>query len=431
MRASLSYSRVLALIIVAAVALRLAFLVVAGNTLSLQASGYDVYAVNLLDGHGYTRFDDFRPDSDLPPLYPFFLAGVYTLFGRSPIPVALIQIGFDVIMLLALAGIARRVGGNVVALVAVALTSFYPYLLFQNLSVNDTAIFIMLLALGIWGSYRVTETRSWRWAAFAGLMFGVAALTKTLVALLLPLLALWWWRQLGFPRAFRQGLVLGVVFVLVLLPWVVRNTQVQGKLTLISTNDGSNLHQGNNSCVADYLLVGWDAQWVNCLAPTPPGMSETEESVWHRDQALEYLRTHPAEIPRLVLVKLYTLWSPELLPRTVPPNANLDDSAVLQYEQPLFQAARTVHLVYFTPLLVLAVVGIVLAARERELTGNYAPLLAVLVVITVAYVVYHPSTRYRSPADPFLFVFSAQALVVIGRAVIRSRAGANSSAAKP
>jgi hypothetical protein len=180
---------------------------------------------------------------------------------------------------------------------------------------------------------------------------------------------------------------------------------------LISTNDGSNLYQGNNPCVADYLLAGWDAQWVNCLTPMPPGLSEIEESAWFRQQAFTYLRENLAELPRLFAVKFITLWSPELLPRSVPPDANLDDIAVLQYEQPLFQAARLVHVVYFSVLLVLGVIGLWRAARAGQLSGKYAPLLIVLVGITAAYLIYHPSTRYRSPADPFLFIFSASALL--------------------
>ncbi len=413
-------------IIAAAVVLRLAYLLVAGGTLSLQTSGYDPYAVNLLAGHGYTRFDDLHPDSDLPPLYPFFLAGVYTLFGRGALQVALVQIVCDAVTIAAIYAIGRRVGryeasgfAERVGLLAAAFTGFYPYLLFQDLTVNDTALFILLLTLGMWGVYRVRETRALRWALFVGLMFGLAALTKSLVVLMLPLIALWWWRTLGFRRAVTLGALLGLIFAAVLLPWIVRNTRLQGTLTLVSTNDGSNLYQGNNPCVADYLLAGWDAQWVDCLNPLPPGLSETEQSAWFRDQAFAYWRDHPADLPRLFAVKFVTLWSPELLPRSVPPDANLDNASVLQYEQPLFQAARVLHLIYFTPLLILGLIGIGRAAYLRQLTGAYAPLLIVLVGITVAYLIYHPSTRYRSPADPFLFVFSAAAVAWLWERIAR------------
>lgn len=393
-------------IVLAAVAARLAFVALFGQTLSLQASGYDVYASNLQAGNGYTRFPDLHPDSDLPPLYPFFLAGVYALFGRSPIPVALVQIGLDVITLLAVYAIGRRVGGERVGLLAAAFTGFYPYLLFQNVSVNDTAIFITLLVVGVWCAHRTQETGAPAWAVGAGLAFGVGALTKTLVLLVIPWLVLWWGRRLGLRRTIVLAACLGLAFALVVGPWVARNIRLHGAFTLVSTNDGSNLHQGNNACVADYLWRGWDAQWVNCLPPTPAGLSELAEAAWHRDQALAYLRDHPGEWPRLFGVKLLALWSPELMPREVPPDAYLIDDEVFQYETPAFQAARIVHVLYFTPLLVLGLFGMWRAARDGR---PIAPILAVLFAITLTYVVFHPSTRYRAPADPFLFVLAAYA----------------------
>jgi len=33
--------------------------------------------------------------------------------------------------------------------------------------------------------------------------------------------------------------------------------------------------------------------------------------------------------------------------------------------------------------------------------------------MTIMYVAFHPSTRYRSPSDPLLFVMSAAALVLL------------------
>ncbi|MFN8419925.1 MAG: glycosyltransferase family 39 protein [Anaerolineae bacterium] len=183
-------------VILLAVAARLIFILFFGQTLILEASGYDVYAVNLLAGHGYTRMADLRPDSDLPPLYSFALAGIYALFGRSTIPVALVQIGMDVISWLAIYAIGRRIGGEWVGLLAAGFTAFYPYLLFQNLSVNDTAVFIMLLTTGVWAAMVAQEKASWRWAALSGLLLGMVALTKTLAILVLPFVGLWWWSKI-------------------------------------------------------------------------------------------------------------------------------------------------------------------------------------------------------------------------------------------
>lgn len=408
MRVRLAPRRWLALILIVTLLGRVAFLVLFSHTLSLQTSGYDIYAVNMMDGRGYTRFDDRSGDSDLPPLYPFFLVGVYSTLGRDPIAVAAAQIALDLITVVLLYLIGRRVAGETVGLLAAAFYGLYPYLLFQNLSLNDTAIFITLLAAGIWLAYRTHDTRRWPVAVALGIAFGLAALTKTFALLALPLLALWWWRSLGFRAAARLSILAGIAAVLTLTPWTIRNVRLQHELVLVSTNGGSNLHQGNNPCVADYLARGWDAQWVNCLAPQPDGLSEVEADRWHRTQAIDYLSDHPGAWPHLFFTKFWVLWSPAIMPYDLPPDARLDDEAVLQYNTTAFEVARVVHVLTFGPLLALGLAGWILAARARLPIG---PLLAVMVAVTVAYLVFHPSTRYRAPADPFLFVLSAYAVV--------------------
>lgn len=385
---------------------RLAFVVLFNHTLSLQTSGYDTYAVNVMEGRGYTRFEDRTGDSDLPPLYPFFLVGVYSVLGRDATAVALVQIALDVITVLLMFWIGRRVAGTAAGLLTAALYSFYPYLLFQNLTLNDTGIFILLLAAGIAAAYRARDTLDWRWAVGLGIAFGLGALTKTLIVLILPLLALWWWHGVGWRNAVRLIVAAGLALVIVVAPWVIRNSRLHGELVLISTNGGSNLHQGNNACVANYLARGWDAQWVNCLEEPPAGLSETETERWHKDQAIAYLRSHPGEWPHLFWTKLWVLWSPAIMPYDLPPDPYLVDDAVLQYNSTTFQIARVVHLVYFAPVLLLGAIGLVIGWRARL---EIAPLVAVLVAVTITYVIFHPSTRYRAPADPFVFVLAAVA----------------------
>jgi hypothetical protein len=192
---------------------------------------------------------------------------------------------------------------------------------------------------------------------------------------------------------------------------------VQGELVMISTNGGSNFHQGNNVCVVDYLSRGWDAQWVGCLGPEPPGLSEVEADRWHSRQAIDYLLEHVSEWPRLFGTKLLVLWNPAIMPLSVPPNIPSTENAVLLYQTPMFQLARSVHLLYFGTLLVLGLLGLIWSWRNRLPIG---PLVSVFVVITAVYVIFHPSTRYRSPADPFLFVLAAYTVIQLWQWV-RSR----------
>lgn len=404
--------RGLIVVLVVTLCLRVAFLVFFGQTLSLQTSGYDDYAVHLIEGRGFTRFDDRTGDSDLPPLYPFFLAGVYTLFGRGPIPVACVQIVFELLTTLLVWAIGRRVGGEAVGLLSAAFYGCYPYLLFQNLTANDTGIFICLSVTAIWLSYRVRDSQRMWYAVALGLTLGVAALTKTFVILALPLLAVAWTRRLGIERTIRFTLLSGLSMFAVMSPWAIRNTLLHDEIVFISTNGGSNLHQGNNPCVADYLARGWDAQWVRCLRNPPPGMSEVEKDRWHRNQAVRYLAEHPGAWPRLFAVKLRVLWSPAIMPTDLPPHARDEGGAVLLYGTPEFRAARLLHLVYFGPLMVLGLIGLIWSWRDRIPAG---PIIVIPIIVTIFYVAFHPSTRYRSPADPFVFILAAYAVTKLWR----------------
>jgi hypothetical protein len=265
----------------------------------------------------------------------------------------------------------------------------------------------LLLATGIWLAYRVYDTHGWGYAAALGATIGLAALTKTFIVALMPLLAVWWYQHLGLSKSVRWSLVSGLALLAIITPWIVRNIVVHNDFVLISTNGGSNFHQGNNACVADHLARGWDAQWVDCLDSPPDGLTEVGEARWHTRQAIEYLLGNVGEWPRLFGTKLVVLWSPVLMPTSTPPDIPPGESLVLRYETPLFQAARTVHWMYFGPLLVLAVAGLIWAWRAKLPVG---PLISVFVVITIVYVIFHPSTRYRSPADPFVFILSAYAV---------------------
>ncbi len=412
----------LLILIVMVLLTRIAFLALFGQTLSLSTSGYDDYARHLMAGQGYTRFADLHPDSDIPPLYPFVLVAIYTVFGRSALAVAVVQIGFEVVTVICVALIGRRVGGHAVGFVSGLLTALYPYQLFQNLTVNDTAIFMALLCAGVYFGYRtldaVPDQRSTLAAPILyGLLLGAAALTKTLALLMLPLLTIYWascWWHTQWRRWVIASLAAGAAAGLVMLPWIVRNYGVHQAFVLVSTNGGSNFYQANNSCAIEYMEAGWDVQWVEaagCLNKPPAGLSETQTDRWLQAQGMDYLRAHPDQWLRLFGDKLLVLWSPDITPRALPPTLTLPEGdPVNQYQTTLFELARQIHLLYFTPLLILGIIGGGLSLYGRR---PVVPVLTVLIAVTLTYLIFHPSTRYRAPADPFVFILAAYALVVI------------------
>jgi len=202
----------------------------------------------------------------------------------------------------------------------------------------------------------------------------------------------------------------------------------------IALNSGENIFQGNNPHSAAVFRAGYDVQWLTA----PPDIPPVTEPV-RRNNALaaagwRYLRENPGAIPELLLIKLGVYWNPQVTPlRNLRQGEKLavDEkgevviisgegsqigvtaaNAAYQDDGLFNVIGRGAHVVYFGGLLLLAVAGIWLSRREWRMLSL---LLFAQLSQTLMYLLFHPSTRYRSPTDPLLFVFSAYALLwVVG-----------------
>ena len=433
----------LLLVIALAIAARLVVLLALPDVFDFSggdihgSAAYDDYARNLLETGVYGR-ESGQPDSILPPLYSYVLAGVYRLFGRGYIAVGLAHIFFDALSIALLHDIARRLfphpPGEWIGLLAALFFAFYPYLIFQNLTLSDTSLWILLLHLFLWLMILLRERaafdrRTIGIALAGGLALGLATLTRALLLPLLPLTALWFLFRLDWRQTLRRLLPVAFIGVLALLPWLMRGVQIYGGFVAIALNSGENFYQGNNPQTIPFFRAGYDVQWSSPPADLPP-----TENRYHRNNALmdagwRYLRENPQRIPELLLVKFQVYWNARVTPLN-----NLRQGERLRLENgeaillvdegsqtgvtatnaayqtnSLFNViGRGVHILYFGGLWLLAIVGAWLCRREWRMVSL---LVFVQLSQTAMYLIFHPSTRYRSPTDPLLFVFSAYALV--------------------
>src|SRR3990172_6838685 len=170
-------------------------------------TSYNSVARNLMDGKGY--LNSSGDVSVVPPVYPTFLAAVYTASDNSLVAVKL----------------ARAVIGSATC---------------------PVVFFIFLLSLSVRAMLWAAERPVWRNLALAGVLIGLANLTHS-TALLLPLLfAGWLLLSLGLRRgAPRAGLFLAA-FVLTLAPWTLHNYIKYNELIPIAAHGGTNLYYANN-----------------------------------------------------------------------------------------------------------------------------------------------------------------------------------------
>jgi len=227
-------------------------------------------------------------------------------------------------------------------------------------------------------------------AAGAGLLWGLAVLTRETVLYFLPLAALWlaWRRPGGLKRA---ALFVGVS-LLVVLPWTVRNRVVFDAFVPVSTAGALNLWQGNTRLTRQEV---YEEYWA----------------VRGRIPKYEHARRRAMEAilerqPRWIFEKLRSEL-PELWAAHAQPIVHLERGAYGPIQRSLALAAVAVVLVPYLAVLVLLVWGL------ARLPAGRGPLLvlAFLAFYVLLHVIAHGYPRYRLPAMPAVFLLAAHGVV--------------------
>ncbi|QPC84320.1 glycosyltransferase family 39 protein [Phototrophicus methaneseepsis] len=445
----------LGIVLLLATIIRLACMMAFAPTLDFTLPGnvihgsdaYDDYAQNLLATGIYGRTpldgsDEIVPDAAVPPLYSYALAGVYGLFGRGYVQVALFHILIDAICIVLLYDIARRLFregalwglpvGEWVGLLGGLFYAFYPYLIFQNLTLIDTPFWMLWLHLFTWlvillRERETLDAQTWGIAVLAGVVLGLSLLTRPIMPFFAVFVALWYLFRLNLWQSVIRLLPVALVGLICLLPWIVRNYGLYDAFVPMTTTSGANLWQGNSEWTVPMLQAGYDVQWT---APETVAPRDSREADAERFAlSLAHWREHPEQLPELLWTKFLVHWSIEIAPRYNPQpdeTFQLDEAGHLlivrgdgsitgvneantAYDSGLLNTVgRPAHILYFGGLLLLSIVGVALSLNQwREVSL----LWFVQISMTLTYVLFHPSTRYRAPSDPLLFLFAAYTLV--------------------
>jgi 4-amino-4-deoxy-L-arabinose transferase-like glycosyltransferase len=376
----------------------------------------------------------------MPPLYSYLLASIYGVFGRHYLAVGALHMLFDVLSIALLYDICRRLlprphqQGDPVGAIAGLFYALYPYLIYQNLTLNDTALWILLLHLFLWllillRDRAALDRGALTLAIVAGLTLGLSVLARALLPPLAMLAAFWFLLKLSARDTLLRLLPVALASLLVPLPWLIRGYQIYGGFVPIALNGGENIFQGNNAYATAIFRAGYDAQWIRPPIDAPPKDDPLRRNAHLAAAGWRYLHENPAELPDLMLAKLLVYWNPQVTPlRNLRAGEKLTvdetgdvvivsgegshvgvSAATAAYQDnSLFNViGRNLHLVYFGGLWLLAIAGAWLGRRDWRALSL---LVFVQISQTLVYLLFHPSTRYRSPTDPLLFVFSAIAV---------------------
>jgi len=413
------------LVLVAALAIRLAYVdATPGMKLVADGRDYDGHAVSIAQGNGYSASYALRPTAFRPPGFTYLLGGVYWVAGveRAAAPERVIvarraQVVIGTVLVATIGLVAALLWGPVVALVAMGLAAVYVPLVTMSGTVMTEPLFavFMLGCLAAAIMHRRSAHR-WRWALVAGVLAGLAILTRANAAiLLLPLALVAWDRRPRWSlRALGPPVALVAVAVLIVSPWTIRNARTLHHFVPVSTQLGSLLAGTYNDDArtdknhpASWRSVRHIAAYRDLVGD----IAHTDEAVLDkqlRRRAERYALDHPGYV---VTVPFWTTLRA----------LDLDGFDWARH------TARTVSIdgrwadrgIYcFWLFALLAVVGAFTRTARRA--PWYVWSFPALMYLSVVFFVIE-TPRYRTPLDPFIVMLAALAVVAAGRRVAARR----------
>jgi 4-amino-4-deoxy-L-arabinose transferase-like glycosyltransferase len=358
------------------------------------------------------------------PLYPYFLAVVYTVFGHSLWAVRLIQaaLGSAACVLVALA--ARSFFSRAVAATAGVLMAVYAPAIFFDGLIHKPSLDAFFMAALLFFIGKVEEEQTRRWPAFGtGVVLGALALTRENALLLIPVLVLWmgWRFWTGkVDRALGRRVALFLVGLgLVLGPVAARNYAVGREVFVTTSQSGANFFIGNNELAdgtydplrwghGEYPLERADAFQMAADALGHP-VTPSEVSSYWTSRAWAWIRSHPGDWLKLLGRKWLLVWNAREIPDSDEPIVYQDASVALS------ALARVFFFGTITPL---ALAGVVATWSDRR---RLSVLYLVALGISASTAVFFVCARYRYPMVPVLALFAAAGLQEISRLVRERR----------
>ncbi len=345
-------------------------------------------ALRFLDGAGFlTATEDLDPKR--PPVYPLFLAAVYSVAGResfAAVKVAQALIAAFTCLVWVLA--ARLLFSEWLAFRLGLVLALYPPLIVYSEVLQSETFFILLFAAFFWywlrGNRSVSgglPAQSWPHFAACGLLLGLMNLCKGSTFLFPFWLALALILPSERPK-WKQYALMAALSFLVIGPWMWRNHKVYGGWIPTAAGGPEQFWSGTLPW-AEQRLFGNS----NLFREFDPVVNVLERENAFRDAAVANIKADPGAYARLTVRKFFFFW-------LQPVGQNLAERRGFIFGA-LFYAWQFFLVSFF-------LWGVF---RTRVRWKELLPFYLMIAYLTCLHVTMAPEPRYRLPIEPILILF--------------------------
>lgn len=372
-------SLILLFIFVLAVSLRIAAFSEGRAGIESDEKEYDRLATGIMTSKTYTSAAG-APTSHRPPLYPAILALIYAAFGHSYFAVKVIQALASSATVILIYLIADRIFNRTTAILASFFASFYmPFIVCARLLYTET-LFIFFLFLITYLILTIKGPGIGRFILL-GLLCGALTLLKSTGFILIFIAATAFIVKVKDKRAQSNKIILSILalvlsFMLVIVPWTIRNYMVHKKIVFISTNAGINIYQATIKTPGNiFALDPDDPVEIRAAAAN----NEVERNNIYMAAAISFYREYPLRALKMLLVRFLFFWNVI--------DWEVMGGSVINYQY-----------IFIMPF---AVMGTLYAVKFRK---DVALILALILSFLSFVLLFQGTSRYRMPIDGFLII---------------------------
>jgi 4-amino-4-deoxy-L-arabinose transferase-like glycosyltransferase len=370
---------------------------------------YQLSAESIAKHGSYTAYLGI-PTVQWPPGYPFLLSLVYRFTDSDPFSGEVLNAVLGALTVPLLYFVAKRLFGRTEAIIAGAALALFPgQILWTDVLLTET--FYTLIVIG-YVALLLLSDESWYWLLIMGVVTAAAALTRGEGLFLLLIALSVWSARYGWRKAVGGVAITGLVVVLCVAPWTLRNYRTADTFVPISANVGATLYAGHNRRAAGYSSFPRPAVTANIHASAG---AKQQVAVSNRLQkrATDYLLRHPLRELQLIPLKLI--------------NLNSGDAAAVEWINEVQKGRPPVTKKFAVPLRIIAdfayfallattLMSIVLGRRAFWRDPVLRGVLVWFLVTAFLYgFVFYGDARYHAALEPLMILVSAPLIAQVWR----------------
>lgn len=348
----------------------------------------------------------------MSPGFTYFLAIIYSLFGKDPGLVRIIQILVNLANVFVIYLLARELFSKSSGYIAAIISILYTIFIFYSSLILVEILFTFCISVFLLLFIRIDNNSSFCYLLITGLLLGIAALFRGSILLLFPVAVygIYLVRGMQHPKLFFNRVFFFLIGIIIaVLPVTLNNYLAGNEVVLLTTNYGINLYIGNHESATGIYKIPADID----LSLDPTGknyaekithkrMSDSEVSGFWENKAFEYMLSNPGKALGLTLKKIFLFFGDQENPQSFMMDTGFyarNYSFLLKLPLPGF---------YFVFLL--AAAGMILSSgRNKKIILMYLFIAAYTISVIIFFVV----GRFRVGIAPVLIIFAAYGIARI------------------